>query len=246
MWLRKYLDTSNNRPLWANIANVLIENSIADSNKIDDKLAVNMFLQDWKPCLIHRSKLPPDLKRMVSVAKLYGVSLEALALPEKVKRNLPIWYHLCSDKLPNGLTRRKSTKCLKKSHEAMKVGDLIKLMERLDQNNLRDAHQDLQDCQCAPCEKDRTEGCENPNACIRTAEQIINKLYPKFKSSMQPLNDDGLSLSPNKRNKNRGAMKEEKGIITFNPSIQIEDDPSKCFRIFTDPKAKCKTQANRG
>ena len=41
-------------------------------------------------------------------------------------------------------------------------------------------------------------------------------------------------------------MKEEKGIITFNPSIQIEDDPSKCFCIFTDPKAKCKTQANRG
>ena len=41
-------------------------------------------------------------------------------------------------------------------------------------------------------------------------------------------------------------MKEEKGIITFNPSIQIEDDPSKCFCIFTDPKAKCKTQVNRG
>ena len=41
-------------------------------------------------------------------------------------------------------------------------------------------------------------------------------------------------------------MKEEKGIITFNLSIQIEDDPSKCFHIFTDLKAKCKTQANRG
>ena len=128
----------------------------------------------------------------------------------------------------------------------MKVGDLIKLMEHLDQTKPRDAHQDLQDCQCTPCEKDRTEGCENPNACVRTAEQIINKLYPKFKPSTQPLNDDGLSLSPNKRNKNREAMKEEKGIITFNPSIQIEDDPSKCFHIFTDPKAKCKTQANRG
>ena len=152
MWLKKYLDTSNNRPLWANIADMLIENSIADSNKIDDKLAVNMFLQDWRPCLTHRSKLPPDLKRMVSMAKLYGVGLEVLALPEKVKRNLPIWYHLCSDKLPNGLTRRKLTKCLKKSHKAMKVGDLIKLMERLDQNNPRDAHQDLQDCQCTPCE----------------------------------------------------------------------------------------------
>ena len=170
MWMKKYLDTSNNRPLWANIADALIENSIADSNKIDDKLAVNMFLQDWKPCLTHRSKLPPDLKRMISVVKLYGVSLEALALPEKVKRNLPIWYQLGLDKLPNSLMRRKLTKCLKRSHEAVKVGDLIKLMECLNQTNPRDTHQDLQNCQCAPCEKDRTEGCKNPNACIRAAE----------------------------------------------------------------------------
>ena len=63
---------------------------------------------------------------------------------------------------------------------------------------------------------------------------------------MQLLNDNGLSLSPTKKNKNQEAIKEENGIITFNPSIQIEDDPLTCFRIFTDPKAKCKTQANRG
>ena len=91
-----------------------------------------MFFQDWKPCLTHKSRLPLDFKRMINVAKLYRVSLEVLALPERIKRNLPMWYHLGSDKLPSGITRRKSTKCIKKNHEAVKVGDLIKLMEHLD------------------------------------------------------------------------------------------------------------------
>ena len=63
IWLKKYLE---NRLLWANIADMLIENSIADSSKIDDNLAVNMFFQ-WKPCLTHKSRLPPDLKRMITV-----------------------------------------------------------------------------------------------------------------------------------------------------------------------------------
>lgn len=69
-------------------------------------------------------------------------------------------------------------------------------------------------------------------------------MYPKFKLSMQLLNNNVLSLSPMKIDENRKVIKEGKGTIIFNPSVQIEDDPTTCFHILTDQKAKCKTQAN--
>jgi hypothetical protein len=63
MWLKKYTALGPSRPTWALIVDILLEVSIANLNRIDKEVTMNMYLQSWSPMTDTRSKLPPDLKR---------------------------------------------------------------------------------------------------------------------------------------------------------------------------------------
>lgn len=242
MWLKSYL--AEERLTWALVADILIENCIAKSNNIDTDLAVNTFIQSWQPALNGKYDLPPDLRRMISTAKKYNVDLDALAIPESAKRQMPAWYHIGSDKLPRGFNSRRATKCLQNKHNIRTVNDLLNLVRRLENRDPRNTHQDLAECQCSECIEDRQNKCKDPNACVRAAETMLNSLNPKFRPSNNPLNADGLSLTPQRLRDNEDAKKED-GIITFNPSIRTTANLEACFRVFTDPDAKCRTPATR-
>ena len=69
MWLKKYLQFGAERPLWASLADFLIEEDIPRSSSINKELTINVFLQEWGPYLSQKSKLPTDIKRMLHVAK---------------------------------------------------------------------------------------------------------------------------------------------------------------------------------
>jgi hypothetical protein len=84
MWLKKYLDLSPSHPLWASIADILIEDSIAKSNSTDQNVTINTYLQSWSPSMNVNSKLPPDLKRMIRTGKTYNISFSALDIPEHI------------------------------------------------------------------------------------------------------------------------------------------------------------------
>lgn len=58
------------------------------------------------------------------------------------------------------------------------------------------------ECVCADCARDRLQGCRNPHACAVEAEH-----------------HDDLSLTPNRKEKNKKAHETKKGEILFDPTI---------------------------
>jgi len=127
MWLKKYTTLDLSRPMWALVADVLIEESIAPSNHVDKETTINTYLQSWSPMINSRSKLPPDIKKMLTVGKKYNLNLEALRIPEGVKKELPAWYHIGVESNPAGFNQSCAPKCLKYKHRVRTVGDLLKM-----------------------------------------------------------------------------------------------------------------------
>ena len=102
MWLKKYMTIGPQRPTWALVADVLIEENIAKSNNIDKEVTINTYLQTWSPRANGTSTLPPDLKKMLGTGKKYNLHLDTLRIPENVKKQLPAWYHLGAEDNPAG------------------------------------------------------------------------------------------------------------------------------------------------
>ena len=138
---------SEDRPTWSLIADILIENCIAKSNNIKKELTINTFIQSWHPSINGKYDLPADLKRMISVAKKYNVRLNTLVISEKIKRDLPAWYHIASSGLPRGFNRRKATNCLQTKHQTKSISDILRMTKRLNNADPNNPHQDLKDCQ---------------------------------------------------------------------------------------------------
>ena len=83
-----------------------------------------------------------------------------------------------------------------------------------------------------------------PHKCAKTAREMEKLIFPKFCLTDQPLNDDGLLLTPKRLEENEEARKVN-GPLTFNPLIRIEENPEGCIRAFTMPGAICKDPARR-
>jgi hypothetical protein len=157
MWLKKYIVLGPQRPMWALVADVLIEESIAVSAHVDKEVATNTYLQSRSPMTDSRSKLPADIKKMQTVGKKYNLNLEALRIPEEVKKELPAWYHLGAESNPAGFNQSNAPKCLKNNHQVKTVGNLLKMTNQLRRNDPHDFHQDLRQCQCTSCEQDQLD-----------------------------------------------------------------------------------------
>ncbi|KZP28251.1 hypothetical protein FIBSPDRAFT_689948, partial [Athelia psychrophila] len=95
VWAKRYLSLDDDRPVWAFVADVLIQRSIpkAGKNHVDERLTINPFLQMWKPALQGKNRVTDSLRRMLKTAVKYNVNIDAIRVAEKVKMNLPAWYH---------------------------------------------------------------------------------------------------------------------------------------------------------
>jgi hypothetical protein len=116
IWLKNYLSLGHSRPLWAFVADILIEESVAKSNNIDHNVTMNTYLQKWSPSLTPGSKLPLNLKRMLKVGRKYNAGFSAISIPHLIKKQLPAWYHLGAEDTPRGFNRLWTTQCLKDNH----------------------------------------------------------------------------------------------------------------------------------
>ena len=95
MWLKSYLDLTSKRPMWAYVADILINNSTSKaSNNVSSSAQFNTYLQSWNPSLHATSKLSKDIIQMMKTGQKFSVSFEALKLSDLVKEQLPAWYHL--------------------------------------------------------------------------------------------------------------------------------------------------------
>jgi hypothetical protein len=151
MWLKKYTSTGPDRPMWALVADVLIEENIAKSRNIDKEVTMNTYLQTWSPTTNMASTLPPDIKKMLNTGNKYNLCLDALRIPESIKRQLPTWYHLRAKNNPIGFNHAQAPKCLKSKHQIITVGDLIRMTNWIREANPLNIHQDLNTCQCNSC-----------------------------------------------------------------------------------------------
>lgn len=149
----------------------------------------------WHSDMSTRSKLPKDLKRMLTVVKKYGVNADAIRVPERVKEQLPAWFHMGS---ANELTRfhmRKMVKCLKNKHGARVVGNLLRIAQRTEEIAQGHPHHYRQNCACTDCREDwDTRGCTHPNKCAKEAQEILVRLDNKWKPGVVPV-PDNLSLT---------------------------------------------------
>ena len=180
---------------------------------------------------------------MLSAGNKYNLRLDALRIPESIKRQLPAWYHLGAENNPIGFNRAQAPKCLKSKHQIMTVGDLIRMTNQMREANPLNIHQDLNTCQCNSCTHDHTLGCTDPNRCCRAAQAIIERLKPKWRPSARE-NMDGLSLTPGRKLRNKDARTHNQEV-TFDPTIAREGDLHSYFRIFTQPTTVCHNPALR-
>lgn len=234
-WLPPFADLSSRRPLWCFIQDALIHSHITRaSGRVEDLSKFHVFLQTWSPT---QRNLPEFTRRLLGTAKKHNVSFAALRLTPKMKRDLPIWYHIGAGDVLNRVNNTPKSRCLRDAHRVRTVGDLLDVIE------YRDGHPDpsracarRSNCACSVCRIVRQQtGCSNPHKCYEHAKKILDSLPPKWHPSREP-NADGLTLTRRRRDDNEVA-RQVNGKILFNPSIATGDDLASGFRIFTDPEA---------
>lgn len=230
-WCSKYLDLGRTRPMWALVVDVLFEGQIPKSQGLIDKeVTINLFLQTWRPSRGGHSKLPRDLARMITVSRQYDVRLDAIRLTDRARKSLPAWYHMGTEDHPGRLHSRLTSKCLKRQHKAMKVKDMVAITKRLRDTSPGHRHCKLSTCVCKHCKRDRRRGCTAPWRCCEAAQDMLNKLKPRYKPGHNP-EQDNLSLTQGRKESNK-AMRDNDGYITFNPSLVKGENLESNFRVF--------------
>lgn len=242
-WLTPFTDLSPNRPTWCFVEDALIAKAVTKSSTVDNLAKIHVFLQTWNPSV---KNLPPATRRMLAIAKKYKVHFGALKLSNKLKKKLPIWYHIGTTEPLRRTNNLAASKCLRTNHQVHTVGEIYKLV-RLREKHPDTTHQcrESKDCICRNCQDVRTTTtCKWPFKCWQTAQRIVNSLASKWNPRDTPYSD-GLSLTPNRKRKNEIARRPrnadepndaEDREILFDPSITTPDDEglSAVFRVFVE------------
>ena len=126
MWLKSYLDLTSKRPMWAYVADILINNNTSKAtSNVSASAQLNTYLQSWNTSLHATSKLSKDIIQMMKTGQKFGVSFEALKLSDLIKEQLPAWYHLGTGQHMVSLNNQSASKCLRDNHLVKTVGQLI-------------------------------------------------------------------------------------------------------------------------
>ena len=238
MWLKSYLDLTSKRPMWAYVADILINNSTSKAtNNVSSSAQLNTYLQSWNTSLHATSKLPEDIIQMMKTGQKFGVSFEALKLSDLVKEQLPAWYHLCTGQHMVSLNNQSASKCLRDNHLVKTVGQLIQHTKR-ERDPSAPRHSNRANYACNYCKHDRQYfNCATPNKCSLMARRLLDQLQPKWHPfNVPPI--DGLTHTLNRILANITAHA-SKGTFIFNPSVTSNDGLSHNFRVFTELDAKC-------
>lgn len=249
MWLKSFLDISPARPKWAYIADILIGECVTKSSgKVDQISKLNTFLQTWDPNTSPSSKIPHEIIRMLKIAKRSDTRFDALRISQKIRKDLPAWFHIGASERLKKLNNSLVSKCLRQNHEVKSIGDLLKVRRRTMPTATQRPHRDRSNCACCDCKDDRErKHCKKPNKCVKGALAIIHTLSPLW-DPHQHLLHDGLSLTERRKDHNKQAIKDEEAI-TIDPSTTLEGDIAGGFRIFSEmnnPRCRPALRRTRG
>lgn len=229
MWLKKYLDLSQNRPAWAYIVDAILNKHVTkNSGAIRPEAQINSFLQTWNPSTTGKTNLPKYLKKLITTAKKQRVSFAAIKLEKHLMKQLPIWYHLGAETKLKKLNNTPISDCLRRNHKVKTVADTLHAAEHQGGYNPPENN-----CECFKCTTDRTNHCKHPHTCHEAAKKLISTIHPKWNPTLETPND-GLTLTRHRKKKNEEA-KAKGGQIIFNPSVTERNDLSAGFRAWIDP-----------
>ena len=181
MWLKSYLKFNNDRPLWTLVADAFMATNLPQSeSSLNRETKQSVFLQSWKT--LTGTKCPKTIKRLFQTAKKFSVRLEGLAFTPSITTKMPIWHHTKADPKLRHLAGSETSKCLIRNHKVMKVGEIEKLANSLQNPN----HTPDPNCLCENCtESGDVNECENPHHCYKQAEKLIGLLPPKWNPKMR-------------------------------------------------------------
>ncbi len=226
MWLKAYLDLSNNRPTWAYIADDLFATYVTkDCRPQKENLRINPFLQQWQPRV---RGLPEELSSMMRVAKKYGVRLEGLAFSREIMNEMPMWSHAYADRKKMGrlTVPSKLLTCLQEKHKARTVGDFCQLAATI--SNM--GHRPRAGCTCASCSRLReATGCENPHLCSMRAKEMISTIPDKWNPCLEQPEDYEAREMKDLVQEDLGD-----GVVPFDRRITTHGPLGQALRIFTD------------
>ncbi|KAJ3982361.1 hypothetical protein F5890DRAFT_1379820, partial [Lentinula detonsa] len=120
-WLRSYLNLNENRATWTYVADAILAHHVPSKfANLEERDKINTFLQSWTS---NSSKLPKDLRDLISIAKKYGARTEGLAFSRNIIRQMPIWLHSKAADI-HKLHNSKESRCLRQNHGVITVGDI--------------------------------------------------------------------------------------------------------------------------
>lgn len=244
-WLKPFLNLSKTRPAWAYAADALIAKAAkASGPSLDEKTKLQFFLQKWEINASPSSPLPKYLRVILNLAKEFNATFSAIKISRKLKKRMPIWLHIGESEEQSTTINKRINKCLRNKHCIRTIEQLSTFVEYGDRTISRiQKHYPKRTC-CQYCAKIRElHGCENPKECYETAKATYTSLPAKWTLEREPYRDN-LSLTTNRKKANI-ASKGENEELTFDPSITVKKDLSRCFRIFANPHKKCNDTANR-
>lgn len=239
-WVKAYLNIGPQRPIWAFIADSLINRNIPEYRHAKDPLSiVNVFLQTIKPSIRSGTTIPADLVSMLKTAKEFNVCFEVVLLSDSLKGSLPIWFHIGATKELNKLINTEQAECLRGNHKAITIKDITSIAHKNHPH-----HHARRNCACPNCKHDRlTLHCINPTKCRAMANKLLGCIQPKWHPTSQPPVDN-LNLSQEQLERNNLASIDNEPIL-FNPNVMTSGNISDGFRVFTDTNTSYSDPAYR-
>ena len=191
VWLKEYLSENTNRPTWAYMMDILINETAP--NNLPEKVRENSFLQKWSaPTKGKRAeKIGNDTIRMLKAANTYKVNFAPVRVSKNLMMAMPAWLQIGHEKT---IPVNPQARCLINAHNTKTVKDLCRTTERLRRIYRGGIHTPVFSCHCDDCSEDRAGGCTNPQKCAIDAQRCLEKLVPKLNPTILTHNDN-LSLT---------------------------------------------------
>ncbi|KAJ6480518.1 hypothetical protein C8R47DRAFT_599940 [Mycena vitilis] len=158
---------------------------------------------------------------MIACAERYGVVFDTIDPSVEIREQLPLFHHFGKDPSKTQLNNTPACKCLRENHNVQAIGEGRKLTNKIQNED----HKPTAACKCVPCnELRRSEGCNNPHSCARTAESRLEQILPKW--------DPRTGTQDRDRENDEDSSQETSGATTFRAPKRIES-LKEGFRIFT-------------
>jgi exonuclease III len=219
-WLKELIKQSDP---WTYFANALLAKHAKLNPKIDSTAQHNYFLQSWE---FKQKNLPLALQRIMKIKKKFNTQIEALAFPQEVKNNMPIWFHIAASTNLNQLNNHYYSPCLRKTHEIQTVGQINTFI-----STTTPEHRQKKECLCISCTADKGKGCKNPAKCRKLAKKIMECIPPKWHPNNNLINRIN-PLTDREKEQNKAAAKNNTEVI-FDPDINLKGTITNAIRVFT-------------